>query len=220
MNRGDSADPRHDHAGDLLVLDLVVDAREGDRELVVGVADVGEVRVDARHRLGRRVDVDVALRLLVLEHGVSSRQDPRSASGLVSQTWPIQLNASFARRWRADAASLRDGGRASAPRLERPPKPELGDYSTNAAMLLARRAARRRARSPSCSREELGGRLGATAERIEVAGPGFLNLFLADRWYREGVAAVLAAGDRLGAPPSPRPSGSTSSSCPRTRPGR
>ena len=48
-------------------------------------------------------------------------------------------------------------------------------------------------------RERLGGTLGATAERIEVAGPGFLNLFLADRWYREGVAAVLAAGDALGA---------------------
>src|SRR5918996_559407 len=36
------------------------------------------------------------------------------------------------------AAGLRDGEAGNAtPKLERPPKPELGDYSTNAAMLLA-----------------------------------------------------------------------------------
>ena len=41
-------DARHDDAGDLLVLDLVVDTGERDRELVVRVADVGEVRVVRR----------------------------------------------------------------------------------------------------------------------------------------------------------------------------
>jgi arginyl-tRNA synthetase len=35
-------------------------------------------------------------------------------------------------------AALRDGEATDArPTLERPPRPELGDYSTNAAMLLA-----------------------------------------------------------------------------------
>jgi arginyl-tRNA synthetase len=100
----------------------------------------------------------------------------------------------------AAAASLRDGGGdAASPKLERPPKPELGDYSTNAAMLLAPSRGEAPREVAEALREELGGRLGTTAERIEVAGPGFLNLFLADRWYREGVAAVLAAGDRFGA---------------------
>src|SRR5919201_2351387 len=42
----------YDHAGDLIVVDLVVEPREGDRELVVRVADIREVRVGARHRLG------------------------------------------------------------------------------------------------------------------------------------------------------------------------
>jgi arginyl-tRNA synthetase len=98
----------------------------------------------------------------------------------------------------AAAASLRDGEGTASPKLERPPKPELGDYSTNAAMLLA--PSRNEAPREVAERlaEELGGRLGTAADRIEVAGPGFLNLFLADRWYREGVAAVLAAGDRFG----------------------
>ena len=35
-------------------------------------------------------------------------------------------------------------------------------------------------------------------ERVEVAGPGFVNLFLADRWYRESVAALLDAGPTSG----------------------
>jgi arginyl-tRNA synthetase len=47
-------------------------------------------------------------------------------------------------------------------------------------------------------REDLSGRLEG-ASRIEVAGPGFLNLFMSDRWHREAIAAVLEAGDAHGA---------------------
>src|ERR671919_892027 len=98
------------------------------------------------------------------------------------------------------AASLIDGEAGDAtPKLERPPKPELGDYSTNAAMLLAPGRGEAPREVAERLREELDGRLGADAERIEVAGPGFLNLFLADRWYRAGVAAVLGSGERFGA---------------------
>jgi len=67
-----------DHAGHLLVLDLVVDAREGHGELVVRVADVCEVRVHARHDLGREVDVQVALGRPVVVH---ARTLPRLRSG-------------------------------------------------------------------------------------------------------------------------------------------
>ena len=77
------------------------------------------------------------------------------------------------------------------PTLERPPSPEMGDYSTNAAMLLApvvgeppRSVAGRLAAG-------LSGRLGIRAERTEVAGPGFLNIFLSDAWHREATAHVL-----------------------------
>ena len=83
--------------------------------------------------------------------------------------------------------------------LERPPKPDLGDYSTNAAMLLAPTVGA----PPREVAERLSGALrealGPTAERVEVAGPGFLNLFLSDRWHREATAGLLAAGDLLGA---------------------
>ena len=87
------------------------------------------------------------------------------------------------------------GGKLS---LERPPKPELGDYSTNAAMLLAPAAGAAPREVAERLRTELDRILGPSAERIEVAGPGFLNVFLSDRWHREAVTEVLAAGERLG----------------------
>ncbi len=99
----------------------------------------------------------------------------------------------------AAASKVADGsGSAAQLALERPPRPELGDYSTNAAMLLA--PARGEPPRDVADRIglELSGLLGAHAVRVEVAGPGFLNLFLSDRWYREAVGTVLDRGDRYG----------------------
>ena len=99
---------------------------------------------------------------------------------------------------REAAVDLRGDGSIEGPRIERPPKPEFGDYSTNAAMLLAPMVGR----PPRAVAEQLGGlleaRLAGAVERVEIAGPGFLNLFMADGWYRETLAAVLAAGEAYG----------------------
>jgi arginyl-tRNA synthetase len=100
----------------------------------------------------------------------------------------------------AAAATLREGGVAldAAPRLERPPRAELGDYSSNIAMLLAPvlRA------SPRDVAERLGGaladRMGRSLSRVEAAGPGFLNLFLSDAWCLDALGRVLAAGHGWG----------------------
>jgi arginyl-tRNA synthetase len=96
-----------------------------------------------------------------------------------------------------EGVAERSGG-AIADRLtlERPPQPELGDYSTNAALLLAPALGSSPREIAEGMRGELADDLGPVAERIEVAGPGFLNLFLSDRWHREAVAEVLAAGRR------------------------
>ena len=84
----------------------------------------------------------------------------------------------------AAAGDLRDGGAASDRlSLERPKKAGFGDYSTNAAMLLAPALGE----PPRAVAERLGAalqeRLAGGVEKVEVAGPGFLNLFLADAWY-------------------------------------
>ncbi len=89
--------------------------------------------------------------------------------------------------------------------LERPPKAELGDYSTNAALLLAPTAGAPPREVAERLRVELERRLAGSVERIEVAGPGFLNLFFADPWYRAAAAGLLAAGERLGASVAEQP---------------
>ena len=92
------------------------------------------------------------------------------------------------------------GGEANAKlTLERPPKPGLGDYSSNAAMLLAPVLGAPPREVADRLRSELEASLVSSADRIEVAGPGFLNLFLSDRWHREATVALLGAGDPLGA---------------------
>ncbi|HEX5527274.1 MAG TPA: arginine--tRNA ligase [Solirubrobacterales bacterium] len=100
----------------------------------------------------------------------------------------------------AAAADLRDG--AAPPRarasFERPKQAGFGDYSTNAAMLLAPALKA----PPREIAERLGQRvrerLGDAVEKVEVAGPGFLNVFLADRWYVDSTGEMLAAGEAWG----------------------
>lgn len=65
--------PTDDDARDLLVLNLMIDSGERDRELVVGVRDVREVGVVARHLFRREVDVQMALAVVFGFHGVSIR---------------------------------------------------------------------------------------------------------------------------------------------------
>ena len=99
------------------------------------------------------------------------------------------------------AATIRGaaGEPTAQPRLERPKRAGQGDYSTNAAMLLApvlgsppRAIAERLA-------AELERQLGEQLERSEIAGPGFLNLTLSDGWHARALRSVLAAGERFGA---------------------
>jgi arginyl-tRNA synthetase len=94
--------------------------------------------------------------------------------------------------------SAANGSRASIT-LERPRRAEFGDYSTNAALLMAPGIGV----PPRELAERLGNalqeRLGASLERFEVAGPGFVNLFMSDAWLTAALAQALAAGDAFGA---------------------
>src|SRR5205085_6662715 len=71
-----------------------------------------------------------------------------------------------------------------------------GDYATNAAMQLARAAKK----SPRQIAEAIVGHFPAMpeVERLEIAGPGFLNVFLSPAWCADTLRDVLAAGARYG----------------------
>jgi arginyl-tRNA synthetase len=99
----------------------------------------------------------------------------------------------------AAAGELGAAGEDAPIALERPRKAEFGDYSTNAAMVLAPLVGS----PPRELAERLGAalaaRLGSDLDRHEIAGPGFINLFLADSWLIEALAQVLRLGDSYGA---------------------
>ncbi len=87
---------------------------------------------------------------------------------------------------------------AGAPvELERPTKAEHGDYATNVAL--------RTAPLNGLPPRELADGLAVQAlglaevERAEVAGPGFLNLWLGRDWYAAALAEILEAGADFGA---------------------
>ncbi|HWO84532.1 MAG TPA: arginine--tRNA ligase [Solirubrobacterales bacterium] len=108
----------------------------------------------------------------------------------------------------AAARALRDGEPTGPrPTLERPPKPDLGDYSSNAAMLLAGALGDNPRAVAERLRGELEGDPGLAPEleRIEVAGPGFVNFFLADSWYLRALGDLLAAGEDVGPSPTDSP---------------
>ena len=81
--------------------------------------------------------------------------------------------------------------------LERPNDPEHGDYATNAAMRLApqhRRQPRELAEEIAAAAATLD-----AVERTEVAGPGFVNLWLADAWFVQALGDTVARGRDFGA---------------------
>jgi arginyl-tRNA synthetase len=93
--------------------------------------------------------------------------------------------------------AARLGDLAGAPvALERPAKAEHGDYATNVAMQLAPS----RATPPRELAEELAAQAVGLDEvqRAEVAGPGFLNLWLTPRWFGSALAEALEAGGSYG----------------------
>ncbi len=96
------------------------------------------------------------------------------------------------------AQALSGDGTGVEPILERPPKAEQGDYSSNAAMLLAGTLGQPPREIAERLSGELRERLGESAERVEVAGPGFVNLFLSEPWYREAIARLVAAEEDAG----------------------
>jgi arginyl-tRNA synthetase len=82
------------------------------------------------------------------------------------------------------------------PELSRPRQKEHGDWSTNVALALAGRAGR----SPREVAEAIVSRLSVDGviKKVEVAGPGFINLFLGHGWLHEVLVDILDRGAAYG----------------------
>src|SRR3989442_15215862 len=82
------------------------------------------------------------------------------------------------------------------PELEKPKVKEHGDWATNLALVLAPRAGRpaREVAEAVLSHLPASG----LVARAEVAGPGFINLFLGHGWLHDVLRLVLQQGPAYG----------------------
>lgn len=82
--------------------------------------------------------------------------------------------------------------------------PQFGDYQCNAAMALAKKLGQK-PRDVAQALVTAIGNLNGAAEKIDIAGPGFINLTLSKTWLA-GKLNETAADPRLGVPLVPSPS--------------
>lgn len=82
--------------------------------------------------------------------------------------------------------------------LEHPADMRHGDWATNVAMAGAKAAGK----NPRVLAEEIVGQLEAIADenifKIEIAGPGFINIHLSDTYFTKALTAALATGEQFG----------------------
>ncbi|MDQ2651317.1 MAG: arginine--tRNA ligase [Actinomycetota bacterium] len=80
--------------------------------------------------------------------------------------------------------------------LERPARREHGDWSSNVAMSTSKQHGRPPREVATELVDRLNADLPAHVERVELAGPGFVNFHLRDTWLHELLAEVVAAGEQ------------------------
>ncbi len=94
-------------------------------------------------------------------------------------------------------AEAGDSGAAPAVSLEVPRQAEHGDFACNAALVLAKRLKQPPRQIAERLMEALASGDGLI-ERMEVAGPGFVNVWLAEARWHDLLTRILAAGPEYG----------------------
>ncbi|NCO34024.1 MAG: arginine--tRNA ligase [Armatimonadetes bacterium CG2_30_59_28] len=82
--------------------------------------------------------------------------------------------------------------------LETPPRKDYGDFSTNTAMVLASQLKKPPREVAGELLAKMQGSPPGFIERIEIAGPGFINFFLNPDWLHECVRAILNGNGSYG----------------------
>jgi len=97
---------------------------------------------------------------------------------------------------RQGVAAIAPEGSATAVELDRPKQPEHGDFATNVALQHAKALKRK----PRDVAQALVAALPASdlVAKIEIAGPGFINIFVTPAARQAVVKSILTAGPRFG----------------------
>ncbi len=83
-------------------------------------------------------------------------------------------------------------------RLEHPEDFSHGDYSTNIAMVLGKINKQNPKDLAAKITAELSKKLPKEISKVEVAGPGFINFYLSEEFFANGVKAILKEKDKFG----------------------
>jgi arginyl-tRNA synthetase len=111
-----------------------------------------------------------------------------------------QLRAWLGDGLRTAAPGLGLDGDLPEPELQEPRQKDHGDFATNVALALAKRAGalpRQVAEALVAALEPVG-----FVEKVEVAGPGFINVWTTDDWLLDTVRTIAAEGARFGYAPA------------------
>ena len=81
--------------------------------------------------------------------------------------------------------------------IDTPKQSEHGDFATNAALILASQAKQPPRRIAEIIKDGLAPPAG-TLEKVEIAGPGFINFFLTDDFWRQVLPEILRTGEAYG----------------------
>jgi len=97
---------------------------------------------------------------------------------------------------RQGVAAVAPDGAAADVELDRPKQPEHGDFASNVALQLAKA----QKRNPRELAKALVAALPASkiVDRVEIAGAGFINIFVAAAARQEVVSDILVAGEKFG----------------------
>jgi len=84
--------------------------------------------------------------------------------------------------------------------IERTANLQFGDFTTNAAMKLVGEVRKNPIEIANLIKERMADDKTASKifKKVEVAGPGFINFYLADSYFQSRVAAILKAGKKYG----------------------
>ena len=82
--------------------------------------------------------------------------------------------------------------------VERPRQAAHGDYASNAALVVGKRAKRNPREVAVIVASDLSRSLPDTVEKVEIAGPGFVNIFLTPAARQAALRRVLDDGERFG----------------------